>query len=215
MTYGDIQVAVAEYLKAIGYDLPPSERALMVKLAIHEIQRAERLRFCIHEATLELTANTYTVALPVDFIDVRRIRLIVDATSWVEVECQIEADFDLESPLPSVATPGTPSRCTIKGQTLMFCTPASSTLPLVLNYWRFLPELAAPDDTNALLTQAWDLVLYQALEEGALFLPTDSRFQAFQQKKQLALNSLIVDEARLGSDARRRPQSRFHGQGGR
>src|SRR5690606_923827 len=135
------------------------------------------------ETASTLTITGQTVALPDNFLAVRRFYL----------ECNKKA-LDMVSPDmlwddPRSCVPGEPEIYAIEGSSLVFAPYPSSSLYGNMLYWRGYAALSSDDDTHWLLTNPYDVDLCAALSQSKAFIEDDE-----QAGKWASAYSLSVDK---------------------
>jgi hypothetical protein len=167
-TYGELLTSIRDWLARDGdtTHLPDSRLADVVRFAEADIYG--RLRVREMETSAALVVNGQTVALPADFIGVRRIHLDVDPKRVLEYM----APAAFWPAFPDNIT-GRPVAYTLEGDNIVFGPAPDATYTGRLLYYARLAALSSA--VNSLFTRQPDLWLYGALAHTAMFVQDADR----------------------------------------
>lgn len=121
------------------------------------------------------SVSSSSTALPTRFISMRSVSL--------NVANDREMDYLPPARLRSAPiwdSTGNPSAYTIEGQNLIVAPAPSAAVTLHVVYYAMFASLSSPTDTNWLLTNAYDVYLYGALEEAARWALDQSRAMEYK-----------------------------------
>lgn len=155
----------------------------------------DRLRVGLMETSATLTASGQTVALPADFLQMRRLLLPADGSA-VEIAPMASAAFWGRYPYTSTGRPG---HFVIEGTNISFGPSPDSAYGLRLLYYAKPTSVTAGGTT--MLAAFPDLFLYGALSHSAVFIGDDERLPLWRAAYEQALARVEIAEERrrLGS----------------
>jgi hypothetical protein len=172
-TCGELKTAIQGWLKRD--DLAPN---MLDFIALAEARIARELRPLrqITQTTLSASAGSGLVALPTDWLETVRIRLVLPDTELEYISPQqMVAAYRL-------ADRGTPVAFTMEGPQLRLAPVPDADVTLDVSYHARLPALAADDSTTWLLQQHPGIYLWSALSEASPFVLDDARAMLWEQK---------------------------------
>lgn len=113
------------------------------------------------------TAQSQTVTLPTDFLEMRTLRLLVSGTTgWELVQRPT-----LPIPIGTLTqSPGPPRTYMVSGNTIVFDRPCDQPYNMAGLYYAKVPALTASAPTNWLMTKAPKVYLYGSIAHGAPWL---------------------------------------------
>lgn len=134
-----------------------------------------KLRIRAQEVTTTLTATARITALPTDYLALRSISLDSSLDRNIEY---LTPERIRESPIWNNQggydgeRGQTPTAYTIEGNNIILAPEPVSTNPITLDivYFARLPRLVADNDTNYVLTNAYDIYLWAILHAAVVFL---------------------------------------------
>lgn len=155
--YASLRQTVAEYAKRsdLTAQIPG-----FVQIAVNRISRDLKTRQQEQTVTGTLTAGQTTIALPSDFVQMRRFFITAASSNF---------DLDYVSPTFIEAGTGRPRTYTISGQTIQLGSSPDLAYPYSITYYQKMPQFIADTDTNVLLTYAPSIYLYATLIELAIY----------------------------------------------
>jgi hypothetical protein len=178
-TISQLQVSVDSWL--VRNDVAVTGSDFNQILLIAESSIARNYRFLVQEVTTTLTFTGRSEDLPADFLEVRNpfiddnIRkfeyqtpqAIRENSAWANGRAG--AFYTLEGSEDTVNNPAVDDRVKM---TIAGPASASSPLSVDVNYYRRFPALdtGTPTDSNWLLTQHYDVYLYETLHAAAVYL---------------------------------------------
>lgn len=176
-TYANLQTSIANWLMRSGDAAIVAIAPDLIVLFEEEARDRMKSRFAEATATATTISGTATVALPVDFMEAREVKL-TDATGNVAVlDYMTPVQLDLEWPL---ANDGAPVNFTIEGNNLRLGPVPDAIYTLKMLYQQGVPALSDSNTTNWLLTHYPSLYLYGSLTHAALFIGEDDRIVSWR-----------------------------------
>jgi hypothetical protein len=133
-------------------------------------------------ATASTVASQRTLALPLDFLEMRSIKLNTSPTKTLEYLTPTLLNWNSYSSAQ-------PSYYTIVGNELHFETTPDAVYEVEMYYYAFDP-LSDADPSNWILTEHPDIYLYGTLLEAESFLMNDPRLQIWKMSFEEVLASL-------------------------
>jgi len=181
---------ITEFQAYIKRSFTIDRQDTFVQLSELRIQRDLRPQETVIKTTIVPTSNL--VDLPADFIDVRELSAKKGA--------RVIVLSSVGRHKLSVATSqtGFPLVYSIIGNQFEF-GPITAPAEFTLWYWKKLPPLVNPADTNILLTAFPYIWLYAMLVEGAVYVQDDTM-------RQIAIDTYLTEIERVNRRAR---ESRF------
>ena len=181
-------------------DLPTMLRSVESRLA-REVRHSSQEVV----GTLSLTGRSTT--LPSNCLELRSISTQGSHRQLELVTAEVLREGNLWN------SGGSPCYYAIHNREVFVAPVASSTAPITLDitYWARLPALIADTDTNALLTDNFDLYLYALLSEAAVYLQDDRAQIGYEAKYSDARRNLTQadDDFRHSGSVPRRIGSGF------
>ncbi len=178
-----------------------SKIPMWIRLIESEIQRDLNLREQDQVKTGTLSLTDDFIEFPDDYLYGKMLRLdtdplrtfnMVSTDKWVDVTQNRTGD-------------STPSAVTTHGNRLYFAPAPGADDPYTLWYTGRIKPLSKENQTNRLLTDAPDALLYGALKHGAPYIGSDERFLLWAGLAEAAKESYkaVNWKARIGSGAPR------------
>lgn len=177
--YATLKSDIAALL--VRSDLTDTDLARFVRLGEARIRRRVRIRAM--ETTTALAVTGQSTALPTDFLEARAVTL---DTSNGRTLKPLTPDQLRSSAYSDEA--GEPRFYAIEGSNLLVAPIQSCSVDLT--YYAAFAALSAADDTNWLLENAYDVVLYACSRAAAEWLEDDAREDRFETKFQTAVAEL-------------------------
>lgn len=185
-TYADLKSRVADWAtRADVTTLVPT----FIDYAHQEICR--RLRASLNSFTADLTINAESVAIPDDFLAIRRLYLDTTPRRIVSV-VSAEERADLTALLPASDYP---THASIEGASIVFAPVFTGSPTGKLLYWGVISGLSADTDTNVVLTKYPFLYLYGALAELYRYTEDDNASDRYQVKFDALISDINRQEA--------------------
>jgi hypothetical protein len=193
-TYAQVIASIRDWLArpADTTTLPDNLLADLVVAAETEIY--DRLRVRDMEASAALTVSAQSVALPSDFMEIRRLYL--DGTPLYELEYVTPPQFWL---MGGANTASRPTRYTIEGNNILFGLAPDATYTGRLLYYARPAALSTA--TNAIFTARPTLFLYGALKHAAALVNDDDRIPMWASMFEAALKGAQAASDRSVSGA--------------
>lgn len=192
-TYSELTTAIAAWLNR--NDLT-SQIPTFVQLAHTRLNRDLRLARMETRASATITAGDSILPLPLDFLEMRSVRLVTDPPIVLRTANPSEIET-------LCAESGRPTAYAVIGRALKLAPTPDAAIGVALTYYAAVPALSSDNTGNWLLNDAPDLYLYAALAESAPYLHEDSRVQTWAALYDRALDSLRAADlkARWGGSA--------------
>jgi len=179
LTYDTLGTTVSNYL-----DRSDLDAVIPTFIELCEAKLKRRLRHWKMEkrATASTVASQRTLALPLDFLEMRSIKLNTSPTKTLEYLTPTLLNWNSYSSAQ-------PSYYTIVGNELHFETTPDAVYEVEMYYYAFDP-LSDADPSNWILTEHPDIYLYGTLLEAESFLMNDPRLQIWKMSFEEVLASL-------------------------
>jgi hypothetical protein len=161
--YSDLQTTVANYLHRSDLTSMIPD---FITLAEAKLNRELRLRAMETTATGTVAAS---ITLPTGYIGMRGISAGSGTSTW---------NLTYTPPSNINTETGTPTKYSIKGETLYFL-PYSSSYSYTIDYYAAFAALSA--GVNWLITNAPDVYLYATLLEASPYIKNDARIGTWAQ----------------------------------
>lgn len=173
-----------------------SDMATFVRMG--EAKIARRVRVRAQETTSTLTVTSSTTALPTDYLSMRSVTVDVANKRTLE---QMTPETIREAAVWDRG--GDALAYSIEG-TNIIVAPAQTNTDLNIVYFARFDALSADDDTNWLLTNAYDVYLYAVCEAAAIWLHDEVKEAKYSALFDRAVSELEDAEkkARVGGSAR-------------
>lgn len=175
-TFESLKSKIGDWLGVDTTRLPDSVRGNCINLIQRRVMRNHDLRFGEVFDTLAVASGDHDYTLPTGWRSPLNLWYINPTTSSRVDLTRIPKDrFDATYSDPSDM--GTPAHYTIWGSTLYLGPTPDQSFTLNRNWYTYLADLAdgSPNNTNEFVVQAWDVLLFGALEEASKYLLEDSR----------------------------------------
>jgi hypothetical protein len=187
-TYSDLKTSVANYLART--DLT-SQIPDFITFAENRLRRDLRIRQMLQLATVTTTANTSTIAIPSDFLEIRDIHL--NTTPIRALEYLSPNIFYRNA---DVTTVGVPSKYTLLATTIQFAKIPDDAYSVKILYYGAPTYLSDSNTSNAFLVNCPDALLYAALGEAEPYIMNDERLATWAALYQRAIDSLTASDDR-------------------
>lgn len=165
-TYTELQASVADWLHRndLGATIPD-----FIALAESRISRDLRLRAQLTATTLSTVADTQTVALPSDFLEIENISCTSGGMDWSMDFVTLER---LNLSYPNGSGNGIPSVYSVVGSNLYLGRVPDAVYSLPFGYYAKFAALSVTP-TNWLLTNHPGIYLFAALAESGDYTQSD------------------------------------------
>ena len=184
-TFEQLKQSVADYLGKDTVSLPDSIRGDMVNIAQREFTRLTNTRYNEFSDFMALIAGAESYGHPIGY---KRPK----GDFWYRVNGERKtltyldkAEFDVRYPdITNSANDDKPAHFTSwKGAFTIGPAPDANYI-VTRNYFRVLPDLAdgSPNNSNLLVEEAWEVVLFGALKEAEAFGFDDERIPLWTSK---------------------------------
>lgn len=173
-THADLLAAIRDWLARPddSATLPTERLADLVRIAEGDIYA--RLRVRQMETTVTLPVEGQSVALPADFLELRRLWITADPRLVLEYRAPPQFWREFASQVT-----GRPRGYTIEGDNLLLGPTPDASYVAAIHYYRVLPPLATA--LNSLFTAYPELFLYGALVHAAKFIGEDARLPVWRE----------------------------------
>ena len=165
-----------------------------------------RIRVRAQETTVELSCTSRTTALPSDYLSARSVTL---QSTIGRVLDQLTPERIRESAIwnnqGGSAADNTPAAYAIEGTNLILAPAPTVSAPVIIDlvYFAKFADLTASNDTNWLLTNAYDIYLYACLHVVGVYLQDVEMAQGYESLMDKGIIELERSErrARFGGSA--------------
>jgi len=197
-----------EWLHVDDIRLPDNVAATCLNLIQREALRDHDLRFGEDSTTLALTIGDRSYDLPAGWS--RPLNLWYLTSNNIRVDLvRLERD-DFDALYVDGSDNGKPQHYTVWGSELLVGPTPDEALSVTVNYYRFLDDLTTgpPGNTNAFMTNAWDILFFGALAFASQYMIEDARQPMWQGLYMQKLSKLAAEHRREKATGRI-PQSRY------
>jgi hypothetical protein len=172
-TYADFKAAVADWLTRADLEQQIPDFIRLADATLNKVIRSTRMTA---NADVTVNANARKGALPADMLE----------TLYVQIKT--DEDYPLEQVSPEQLTVlrrsrmragGTPRFYAVVGREIELVPTPSTQITLDVAYYRAIPALSTPTDSNWVLQYEPDLYLYTTLLHAAPFLQDEARASLF------------------------------------
>ena len=179
--YADLQASVANWLKRadLTANIPD-----LITLCEARIARDLRIRSQVAFTTLSVNANTQTVALPTDWLQMDNLSI----QSSPNVNLKFVNLEVLDTNFPSNGTSGIPNYYCIEGNNILLGPVPDKNYTLDVYYYQRMN--LANSGTNWLMTNHPNIYLFGTLAEAAPFIMNDERVALWEGKYQGGVQAL-------------------------
>lgn len=181
-TYTDLQAAVASWCKRTDLTAVIPD---FIALAESRIARDLRSRKQIATATLATVANTQTVTLPTDFLEIENITLI----SSPSVALSVITPEIMDVRFPAAYWTGAPKCYALLGSAILLGPTPDGVYSISLDYYARIAALSVTP-TNWLLTSYPMAYLAPALAEAFLYMMDEQRAATWEARYQAEINAV-------------------------
>lgn len=198
--YTDLQTSVASWLNRTDLTAVIPD---FITLAEERIARDLRIRKQVITTTLSTVANTQTVTLPSDFLEIENISL---TSTNPPGGLSVVTPEIMDRKYPAGYQSGQPVVYALLGDTIQFGPTPDGVYTVSLDYYQRLN--IATSTTNWLLTNHPGVYLNACLVEGCAYLMDADKAQAYDARYRAAVDMLqTTDDSALrsGSAMRVRP----------
>lgn len=163
MNYATLKADIAAFLNRSDLESVVPTFVRLTESRINRIVRSPKM-----ESRVVATVSTQFVNLPDDFLEMRNIQ--VNSTPVTPVEYLTPQQADKERRLGKT---GTPNYFTIVSDRLELIPPPAGKIVVEMVYYKPLPSLSDTIQSNWFIQQYYDVYLYGALTQAALYLKDD------------------------------------------
>lgn len=187
-TYSDLQASVAEWLHRddLAARIPD-----FIALAEARMARELRLQRMKTTATLTTAAGVPTVALPPDWLEFARLRLLAPDLALQYLGSQAATEY-------RASDTGAPRRYAIEGAALALYPMPDAVYSIEAVYYARLAALSVTP-SNWLLSEAPGLYLFGALAESAPYIGDDARISLWDGRYRAEAENVRVADARAAA----------------
>lgn len=207
MNFEELKAAMGTWLDVDLNRLPGESRGQIINICQRELMRVNDLRYGEMTAVITTAVGTQPYPLPTGFS--RPYSLWYYSSGKQNVDFLNKEEFDIKYP---TTTQGTPEHYTIWNGSILIGPVPSGIVNININYMGILPDLSdgSPNNTNAFVAEAWEVLFFRALWYASEFMIEDARSQMWAAKAQMLEQKLVLEHARARSSGRR-PIGRDYG----
>ena len=184
-TYSELQTSVTSWLSRTNDTASIALYPDFITLAEAKFNRSLRTREM--EASATVAASNGVVALPADYLEIRR--LYIDGSVKKELEYLTPETFYLSFP----SNTGNSKYYTIEGANIILADQSTSANVMIL-YYQKIPALSGSNTYNWLLTAHPDLYLASVLSEAYGVIKNDAQEQKWYQKAVATAESILSSD---------------------
>ena len=139
-----------------------------------------------------MTIASGVAALPSDFLELKYAYIDGTPVQWLDVK----AAQWIHQMYPTRSSDGKPSFVAVDNSNLIFGPYPDSAYTVKGTYYAKPTALSTSNETNWIVTNAPDLILFGALVESAPYIGDDPRFQIWEAKFQQTVDRVKRQEKR-------------------
>ena len=189
-TYDNLKLEIGDWLNRV--DLA-AKAPTFIALLEAQVQRTQRVREMVTVLDTSLTSNT--LALPADYLQMKRIRLTDTSLPSDPLEYASEGELDHIEADIATTTGSQPTAYGIVGSNIRVAPSPDRTYAIEITYYAKLPALSSGNQTNWLLAAHPDIYLYGSLMQAAPYLKDDDRIGTWQ-----AIVSTLLEDLRVAGE---------------
>lgn len=200
---------MGDWIGANAKRIAHSVRTDILNIAQKELCRQWDLSYNEMLDTFDTVAATNTYALPTGFSRPYEMFYVDPDSQGVQNITFLLLD-EFDDVYPDATKTGKPRHFTTWGGNLYLGKTPDQVLTIHRSYYRYLPDLSADGDENALTINAWEVVLFKALGDTARYGIEDERIPVWAARGRELEDQLVREHSRAKS-AGRRPVSQEPG----
>lgn len=195
-TYADFKAAVADWLTRADLEQQIPDFIRLADATLNKVVRSTRMTA---NADVTVNANTRKGALPADMLE----------TLYVQIKT--DEDYPLEQVSPEQLTVlrrsrmragGLPRFYAVVGREIELVPTPATQVTLDVAYYKAIPALVSPTDSNWVLQYEPDLYLYTTLLHAAPFLQDEGRAALFGNLLAQQVQAAVQQNRTVSLDAR-------------
>lgn len=202
-TFETLKTKLRDWLGMDTERLPDAVCGDCLNLVQRRIMRFHDLRFGETTDTFTATAGVPSYALPANYRSPLDFSYTHPATGSRAVLRRRQKD-QFDALHPDSTKTGRPANYAIWGDQLYLGPTPDSNLTVTRNYYAYLDDLSdgAPSNTNDLVTAAWDVLFFGALEEATKYGIEDARVPMWAERFRELETDLVREHQREKSVGR-------------
>lgn len=193
-TFEELKQSLSDYLGKDTISLPDSIRGDMINIAQREFTRLSNVRFNEHSDTFTTVASEENYVVPFGYKRPKGNFWYLVGTDREIITYLDKAEFDVEYPeITDASNDDKPVHFTIWAGNLTLGPAPNASYTIHRNYYRILPDLSvgSPNNSNMLIEEAWEVVLFGALKECEAFGFNDERIPLWTSKYEKIRRDII------------------------
>ena len=186
-TFEQLKQSIADYLGKDTVSLPDSIRGDMVNIAQRKFSRTSTTWYNEFSDTFVTAVSQENYSRPTGWKEPKGSFWYVVGGDRKVITFRDKAEFDVLYPeITDASNDDEPVNFTIWANQLQLGPAPDQIYTIHRNYYRVLPDLAdgAPDNSNILTQEAWEVILFGALAEAESFGMDDERIPLWNTKYQ-------------------------------
>jgi len=202
MNFGDLKTELGDWVEMGNTRLPDAKRGKMINWAIRRVGRRYDLRYCEITDTLALVISDRDYALPVRWKKFESLWYTHPTSTGIVflVGPLTREQFDLN--FPDATKLDLPEAYMVWGSNLFVGKTPDQSLTLNRNYYQYLPDLVGVSDTNGIIDDHEDLVLFTVLANASRFAIEDGRIPMWKEELKELEMDFAVEHIRSRSNDR-------------
>ena len=174
--FESLKAKILDWLAIDAVRLPDAVRGDILNIVQRQTVRNHDLRFAEISDTMATVASASSYTLPTNWRSPLNLWYISPNTGARVDLGRIPKD-EFDTLYPDATKTGSPANYTVWGDLIYLGPTPDAILTVNRNYYGFLTDLAdgSPNNTNAFVEEAWDVLLYGALGYACRYLLEDPR----------------------------------------
>jgi hypothetical protein len=175
---------------------PPEAQAWCLNFAARRLTRRYEMSYNATSDFADTAASSETLALPTRCSKMYRAYFYDSSGAEVKLK-YYPTEEEFRKLYPVGTSPGTPAGFCMWGRNMLLGPPADSVIRIYRLYWEIVADLVNDADTNALIENAYEAVLFTALADFApLYLIEDARIPVWKAQAADLVSDLTSAESR-------------------
>lgn len=184
-TFTELQASIADWLDRSDITTQIVDFTTLAEKKIYRVLRVRDM-----ESALDVTMSSGVAAMPTDFLELKHA--YIDGSPITSLERK--TIHDLYEKYPTRSSHGKPNFIASNVDNFEFAPYPDTDYTVKGTYWARPTALSASNETNFLITNYPDLILYGALIEAVSFTGDTTRLTEWAAKYEAALQEIKTEE---------------------
>jgi len=199
--FEELQAAITDWVgirdSGAANRLPPSVRKDIINMMRRKLARMGDFRFTQKSTTIVLEVGKLDYSLPADWSRPVSLQYQKTGTPPTILEPLPQSEFDIRYPENTAPTNKPPKFFSIFEDKIYIGPHSDGAYTVKVKYIQATTDLVdgSPGNTDAMLTQAWDVLLDLCLGDTTIYTVEDNRAAVFAERAKLAIELLKGEHA--------------------